>query len=157
MEPMFWVWLGVIVVSAIIEACTMDLVSIWFAIGALLPLILSATTSLAWPYQILIFIVISAVLILSLRKITKKWLFKNSNYQTNKNALIGKEVRMLEKTDIDHVGSVKIGDVTWSAVGNEKQTILKGKLVEIVDLEGNKLKVKEIKKELEKKVKKEEK
>ena len=157
MEPMFWVWLGIIVVSAIVEACTMDLVSIWFAIGALLPLILSATTSLAWPYQILIFIVISAVLILSLRKITKKWLFKNSNYQTNKNALIGKQVRLLEKTDFDHAGTVKIGDVTWVAVGHEKQTILKGKLVEIVDLEGNKLKVKEIKKELEKKVKKEEK
>ena len=54
---------------------------------------------------------------------------------------------MLEKTDFDSVGSIKIGDVIWSAVGDNRQTIQSGKLVEIVDVLGNKLKVKEIKKE----------
>ena len=147
MDTMFWIWLGVFVFSAIIEACTMDLVSVWFAVGAVIPLILSGVTSLAWQYQILIFIVISVILILSLRKIVKKFLSKGPELKTNKDALIGKQFRMLEKTDFDSVGSVKIGDVIWSAVGDNRQTIQSGKLVEIVDVLGNKLKVKEIKKE----------
>ena len=42
MEVMFWVWLGVIVVSAIAEAASMELVSVWFIVGAIPPFIMSA-------------------------------------------------------------------------------------------------------------------
>lgn len=30
---MLWIWLGVIIVTAIIELVTIDLVSIWFTLG----------------------------------------------------------------------------------------------------------------------------
>ena len=39
---MLWIWLGVIIVTAIIELVTIDLVSIWFTlggIGALMPML----------------------------------------------------------------------------------------------------------------------
>ena len=37
MDTMFWVWLGVIAVTAIIEFITCDLTSIWFTCGAVIP------------------------------------------------------------------------------------------------------------------------
>ena len=35
MNGMVWIWLGVMAVSAFVEAATLTLVSIWFAAGAL--------------------------------------------------------------------------------------------------------------------------
>ena len=60
---------------------------------------------------------------------------------------------MLEATDFDTVGSIKINDVVWSAVGDNGQEIEKGKVVEIVAIAGNKLKVKEIQEESQKQIK----
>lgn len=142
MEISFWVWIAVFVISIIVEAVSLEMISIWFALGAILPMILSATKLVGWEIQLIIFIVISAVLILCLRKITLKVLFKNANTKTNKDSLIGLHVRMLERTDFETLGSVKINDIIWSAVEINRDTIEKDELVEIVSIAGNKLKVK---------------
>lgn len=144
MEVAFWVWIGVIVASVIVEAITMELVTCWFAVGAVIPLILSATRAVGWEIQLIIFIVISACLILFLRKITKKWLFRNKESKTNMDLVIGMKVRMLQKTDFETLGRVKINDVEWTAVADDGSEINKGDLVEVVAISGNKLKVKKI-------------
>ena len=144
MQVWFWIWIAVIVVSVVVEAITMDMVTVWFAAGAIVPMIL-ATTSVGWEIQMIVFIVLSALMIIFLRKITLKYLFKNSEFKTNKDSLIGKTARMIEATDFDTMGSLKINDVVWTAGGDERQTIEKGKVVEIVAISGNKLKVKEVK------------
>lgn len=158
MDVMFWVWLGVIVATAIVEFATMEIVSIWFTIGAIIPFILAGTRAVGWEIQIVIFVAISAILIVSLRGVTKKYLLKNSNEKTNLDLLIGKKCKMLEKTDFETTGSVKINDIIWSAVADNGQTIEKGQLVEIVKVEGNKLIVKNLEeKELKNQINKEEK
>ena len=144
MDFMFWVWLAVIVVTIIVEAFTMEVISIWFTIGATPPFILAGIDVFGWEIQVVIFIVISAVLILSLRKVTKKFLLRNTNSKTNLDSIIGTKVRMVEMTDFDSVGTVKINGVTWSAVGEKGETIEKGSIVEIIKIEGNKLFVKEV-------------
>ena len=146
MEALFWVWLGVIVVTAVIEIATTELVSIWFTIGAIPSFILAACMgNTLWELQVAIFVIVSALCIGFLRKITKKWLFKNINEKTNLDAYVGKQLRMLEKTDFETVGTVKINDVVWSAVGEKNETIEKGTIVEIVKVAGNKLIVKAVK------------
>lgn len=142
MDFMFWVWLGVIVVTAIIEFATMEIASIWFTFGAIIPFIMAACGGVHWSIQLAVFIVLSAIMILSLRKVTMKWLLKNSNHKTNVDALVGQKHRMLSRTDFETLGSVKINDVVWSAVGENQQTIEKDEIVEIVKLSGNKLIVK---------------
>lgn len=144
MNVMFWVWLAVIIVTAILEFATMEIVSIWFTLGAIVPLILSATNAVRWEIQIVIFVVISALLIVSLRSVTKKFLLKNSDGKTNIDALIGQKYRMLSRTDFENVGSVKVNDVIWSAIGVDQQTIEKDEIVEIVKVKGNKLIVKKL-------------
>ena len=150
MDTMFWVWLGIIVGAVILEIITADLVSVWFAFGAILPCILAATTNLYYGWQIVIFLLISAILIACLRKITLKYLFKNVNEKTNLDAIIGQKFRMLERTDFETMGKIKIKDVEWSAVGDKQQTIEKDTIVEIVKISGNKMIVKELKEEKEK-------
>ena len=144
MEVMSWIWLGIIIGTVVLEILTADLVSIWFTFGAILPFILSETTNLHYGWQIVIFVIISAILIASLRKITMRFLLKNSNTKTNKDALIGQKYRMLEETDFDTVGKIKIKDLEWSAVGDNQQTIKKGAIVEIINISGNKLLVREV-------------
>jgi len=142
MDTMFWVWLGVIITTIIIEIATTDLVAIWFTFGAIIPLILSATVDINIWWQVVIFVLTSAILLASLRKVAVKYLFHNTDSKTNLDALVGQKFRMLESTDFDTVGKIKIKDVEWSAVGDKQQTIEKGEIVEIVSISGNKLKVK---------------
>ena len=144
METMFWIWLAIIVVTAIIEICTTELVSIWFTFGSILPMILSATTDISIPWQIAICIAISAILIACLRKISIKFLFRNGDNKTNLDALIGEKFRLLERTDFETIGKVKVKDIEWSVVGDQRQTIEKGSVVEVVKISGAKLTVKEV-------------
>lgn len=139
---MFWVWLSVIIATIIIEIATTDLVSIWFTFGAIIPLILSATVDINIWWQVVIFVLTSAILLACLRKVAVKYLFRNPDTKTNLDALVGQKFRMLESTDFDTIGKIKIKDVEWSAVGDKQQTIEKGEIVEIVSISGNKLKVK---------------
>ena len=144
MSVMFWVWLGVLVGMAVIEMITAELVSIWFTIGAIPPFIMAAIMgNTLWEIQVAVFIVISALCIIFLRKITKKWLFKNVNEKTNLDTYIGKKVRMLSRTDFETLGAVKINDVVWNVVADDNETIEKDKVVEIVKVSGNKLIVKQ--------------
>ncbi len=144
MSTMFWIWLSVMVITVIVEIITTDLLSIWFTFGAVVPMILSAFDVLDPVWQTAIFVVLSAVLLLSLRKITMKFLFKNTDSKTNVDALVGERHRLLKGIDFETVGAVKIKGIEWRAVAEKQATIEKDKIVEIIRVEGNKLVVKEV-------------
>ena len=144
MEVMFWVWLGVIAVTLIIEIVTLELVSIWFTIGAVIPFILSAIGGIRIEIQISVFVVVSALLILFLRKVAQKVLFKNMNEKTNTDSIVGKKFKLLEKTDLENNGSLKINGVVWTAVSEDGNLIEEGTLVEVIRLDGNKLVVRKL-------------
>lgn len=146
MDYMFWVWLAVIIVTAVIEFATMDIASIWFTIGAIVPFILAGTKAVGWHWQLVIFIVTSAVLIIALRPATKKWLLKSDNTKTNAESLVGKHFRLKEKTDFETIGSVKVNGVVWSAVSVDNELIEANEIVEVVKIDGNKLLVKKVEK-----------
>lgn len=142
MSTMFWIWLSIMVVTVVLEIITTDLISIWFTFGAIIPLLLSAFDAVNPIWQTVIFVIISAILIATLRKTTLKLFFKNSNTKTNVNSLIGQKHRLIESTDFDTMGKIQIKDIEWRVVGENQETIEKGQIVEIVKIEGNKLIVK---------------
>lgn len=141
---MIVVWLVIFVVTIIIEACTTELVSIWFAAGSLLALILAAIPGVPFYIPIIVFIVISITLLLCLRPIFKKILGK-STLNSNIDEMIGKK-GVVEK-DIDEIemGTVKIHGVIWNALSIDNIPISKGSHVVVKNINGNKLIVKEIK------------
>ena len=123
MGVMFWIWLAVLVVSAIIEIFTMDLVSIWFGVGAIIPLFLSLIDDFPIVWQIVIFIASSALLMIFLRKIAQKLLFKNSNSKTNLDSCIGKTYRLLKETDFEKNGEIKVNGIVWTAVSEDGKVV----------------------------------
>ncbi len=140
---MIWVWLAVVAVSLIVEFMSWDLTSIWFAVAGLVSLILSAIDGIAWEVQLVVFIVISALLLIFVRKICRKLLLKNANTKTNVDAYVGKCSKLLKAIGADeNYGEVKFNGVIWQAMSETGEEIGAGAEVEVVRVEGNKMVVK---------------
>lgn len=142
MTTMMWVWLGVMIITLLLELCTMELVSIWFTFGAILPFILEVAIGLAIEWQLVIFIVLSALFIACLRKITKKFLLRNSEGKTNLESIIGKKYKLIEPITENSNGAIKINGVVWTAVCENSESKQTGEMVEVVKISGNKIIVK---------------
>ena len=126
---MMWIWLGVMGASLLIELGTMEVVSIWFTFGAIIPFILEVIgVNLEW--QLVTFVIISALLIAFLRKITKKFLLRNSEGKTNLETIIGKKYKLIEPITEGLNGAIKINGVVWTAITDDDSTINIGEMVE---------------------------
>lgn len=135
-------WLGAVVVLGIIEALTVGLVTIWFALGALAALISSLFGGPLW-LQILLFIVVTAVTLFTTRPLVKKYFSKNSHKATNADMVIGKDAMVIQKIDnLSGTGAVKVMGKEWSAVSENGEEISEGEIVIPVKIEGVKLIVK---------------
>ncbi len=145
MDVMFWVWLGIIVVTTVLEFATMDTTSIWFTAGALIPFILSAVGGISWIIQVVLFVALSCLFIVLLRPLAKKYLLKGVNHKTNTEAYIGKQYKLLTGYDGEELGSVKINGVVWGVVS--KTPLDKDTLVKVIEIDGNKLVVEKVNKE----------
>ena len=140
-----YVWLGVVALSVIVEFVTFDLVSVWFIGGGLVAMILSACkVQLVW--QLVAFIGVSIILLITCRKPLLKMLNKNKS-ATNASSLIGKDTTLLTPISFDNVGSVKVNGVVWTAIAENEMTLIEqGAIVTITAIQGNKLIVKEVNK-----------
>lgn len=146
MESYMWiVWLGIFVLAIVIEAVTADLVTIWFAIGGVIALIISFIPGVQWWIEIIVFMVISVATLLCLRPIATK-LLKRNIVSSNVDEMIHKKGKMIKGCDEINHGEVKINGVVWTAISSdEHQAIKEGTLVEVLAVDGNKLVVKEVK------------
>lgn len=130
-------WIILIIAFLIIEAGTVALLTIWFAAGAAVSAIL-ALLNVPFGWQIGIFFVVSIVLLLTARPIFNRLLKQKSS--TNKDSLIGMQTFVTEKIDnLAQSGYVKINGVFWTARNVNDDVIECGELVEIKEIQGNKL------------------
>lgn len=133
-------WLCAMVLFLIIEAVTPTLISVWFALGALIAGV-CAYFGLGDTVCILIFAVVSLVAIVVFKKFfSDKVSLKHQ--PTNADRLIG--TKGIVESDIDPIkgkGTVDVQGTLWSAKADG--AIVKGTEVEICAIEGVKLVVKE--------------
>ena len=140
---MVWVWLGILIVMLVLEAATPTaLVTIWFAAGALVAMIL-AIIGLEWWIQLIAFVVVSVILLLVLRPIASR-LIKPKKQATNYDALIGKTCEVTQDILPEKWGHVNVKGVDWSARSEDDSIVPAGAKVEILAVEGAKLVVKSI-------------
>ncbi len=132
-----YIWLGVVVITLVVEFLTLDLVSIWIALGAFVAMIL-AGCKVGFEIQIIVAVVIAVGSILGLRKVALKWLNK-SKEKTNLDLLIGKRVKLITKITEDEMGTVKINGITYSVKEKNNQVVEEKEYVIIEKIEGNKL------------------
>ncbi len=134
-SPIF-LWLALFVVFLIVEAGTVALVSIWFALGALAALASCALGAEMW-LQITVFLVVSLVL---LAVLWKKVRGKAPRTRTNVDSMIGAEGYVTEAIDnLSYTGRVKLGGITWAARSTSGAGIPVGTLVKVERIEGVKV------------------
>jgi len=137
------IWMIIFIVLIVLELATVNLVSIWFAVGALASFIFSFwITEITW--QVFIFISVSFITLLLTKTLVSK--IRNRDIEpTNLDRVIGKIGVVTEEITKLEPGEVKVDGKKWSAVSTKKIEI--GSKVEILSIDGVKLKVKEKKEE----------
>ncbi len=131
------IWFLVILVAAYIEITTMDLTSVWFAIGALVAFIL-AVLGVPFVFQLFVFILLSILLLISVKPLAKNYLRANV-VSTNADRLIGKVAICVKEIAPGDRGQVKVDGQIWTAVTEDGDGILVDEKVEILAIEGVKL------------------
>ena len=146
MNPIY-VWLAAVAVFVVIEIATMGLTTIWFAGGALVALVL-AMLQVSFYVQIGAFLVISIVLLVSTRPLAMKF-FNQERVKTNIDSIIGKKAIVLaEINNLKEEGKVSVNGMEWSARAYEDGCVIPaGAVVEVKEIRGVKLIVKEERKE----------
>ena len=145
MQHMIWVWLGATVLFGVLEAVTAGLVSIWFAAGSLVALLMAAL-GLGLPIQMGVFLAVSALTLALTRPLVKK--YQNGKVTpTNADRLPGTDARVTEAIDNERsTGAVYADGKTWSARSADGKCIAVGQMVRIQRMEGVKLFVTELQK-----------
>ncbi len=129
------IWFIVFLVMLIVELMTVNLVSIWFSIGALGAMLTAYFTD-SIVIQIIVFIVVSIISLLITKPLVKK--FKGFDITpTNSDRVIGKTGEVTKKIDNNSYGEVKVFGNTWTATS--KEVIDVGEKVKVLNIEGVKL------------------
>ena len=128
-------WLVLLVTFIMTEASTVAVVSLWFAAGALVALIAAMLGAQLW-LQAVLFAAVSAVLLLALRPIVRKF-FTPKLTRTNVDAVVGAEGLVTAAIDnVQCIGQVKVGAVEWTARSANGQPIAVGTRIKVDRVEG---------------------
>ena len=134
-------WLVLFIVLALVELATVNLVSIWFAIGAVITAFVSLEIDNLMIH--LAVFTISSILLLLITKPLVKKLKKKETIPTNLDRVIDKTGIVTEDILKDEIGEVKVLGKRWSAYSDKE--IKKDNKVKVLSINGVKLKVEEIK------------
>ena len=130
-----FLWLAILVLSALVEIGTVSLVAIWFMPAALVAVILSLFSVPFWIQALCFFALSAAFLIFVMPTLRKK--LKARIVPTNVDGLIGCEALVLEEVDnLKRTGLVSVKGQSWSASSRSGQNIPKGEKVTVVGIEG---------------------
>ena len=134
-------WLILCLVLAGVEAVTVQLVSIWFALGALAAM-LPAILGTNFTVQLSVFVVVSVLLLAVTRPLVKKKLAVKK-VETNAKAVIG-QVGVVTEEVTAVQGRVEVDDLSWSARSQTGEPIAPGEEVLVKEIQGVKLIVERI-------------
>lgn len=138
-----FIWLIVLAVCLVIEIATFGLVTIWFAGGAFVALIVA----FLWDSliaQTVIFLIVSLVLLIFTRPLATKLINTKKN-KTNIDSVIGEICKVTEAIDnFNETGTVLLNGLEWTARNIGEGTIPVGTKVKVCSVNGVKLFVEEV-------------
>ena len=131
-------WLVLLVAFLAAEAATVSMVSLWFAVSALVALLVALLGGPGW-LQGTLFLVISAVLLALLRPIVRRYISPRIT-ATNVDSVIGSTGLVTAAIDnVSAAGQVKLGAMEWTARSTSGQPIPVGTRVRVDKIEGVKV------------------
>lgn len=116
------VWVLLLVGFVVLEAATVSIVSIWFALGAGAALLVSAFIPGAWGIQIAVFLLVSIVALLGLRPLARRY-GAQRRQPTNADANIGKVCQVVAEIQPGRIGRVKLEGLEWAARADRKSVV----------------------------------
>ena len=131
---MHWIWVGLVIIFALIELITLGLYTVWFAFAALIMVFLSLL-NISLAFQILIFLAISALLLFFTRPVAIKK-FRIGRERTNVDSLVGMHALVTRNIGEFEKGEVKLNGQIWSARADDNSTISVGTKCEVLRIEG---------------------
>jgi membrane protein implicated in regulation of membrane protease activity len=135
MKSLIIMWAVALVLLLIVEGATAQLVTIWFAAGALAALIAAALKAPLW-LQITLFVVVSAVTLIATRPIVKKITNRKAE-SLNADRIIGRQAIVTERIDnLEGTGTIKVDGLTWTARSADDSVYEPGSQVTIDKIEG---------------------
>lgn len=121
MEALFWLLL--VIVFIVFEMISLGLTTIWFAGGAFVAGIAALCGAPIW-VQIILFLVVSIVLLITTRPIAQKHL-NNKVEKTNVEGLVGTNAFVQETIDNQAgTGKIRINDVEWTARSSKDEVVI---------------------------------
>lgn len=133
---MWQIWLIMAGICLIIEIMTVGFLIFWFAIGALLAMVVSFFTNNVI-MQTSVFVISSTILIFATKPFVKKFASNKNAIQTNVYSTVGKIGIVTKDIDsLQSLGQVKVGGEVWSAIGLDDMNIPQGTEVEIKEIKG---------------------
>ena len=130
-KTMLLIWLGVVIVTLIIEIITQGLTTIWFSIGAAVAAVTTVWDISLW-WQIGVFVVVSVIVMLLVRPIAKRWM-KTSITPTNVDQMLHEEAIVIEEINNSaNTGRVRLRDVDWVARTDDETVIHVNTIVSIL-------------------------
>jgi len=139
MEQYMWIlWVFGVVFFGIVEAATVNMVSLWFVGGALAALVAQLLGGPIW-LQTVLFFVVSGALLFALRPFVRRFVTPNK-IPTNADMVIGKTGIVSEKIDnLAPSGLVKVNGTVWTARAADDSVIEENEKVIIKEISGVKL------------------
>lgn len=137
---MFYFWLMIIILLAIVEIITVNLTTIWFVVSGLLALFVSFVCDI-FMVQFGVFVLFGILLIITTKPYIEKML-KTNDDKTNLDRVEGMTGIVTEEITKKKFGEVKVDGKLWTAYADKKIKV--DSMVKIIKIDGVKLKVEEI-------------
>lgn len=142
---MWHVWLIIAGIFVILEIATMGFLVFWFAVGALVAMVVSFFVESIF-VQSLVFVIVSTILLFATKPFVNKVMPKDSFVKTNSYSIEGKVGKVtIDIEPIEGKGQVKVAGEAWSAKSVDDTYIPKDTEVVIEKIEGVKAIVKPLK------------
>ena len=136
------VWLVVVILLVVIEAMTINLVTIWFIISGIITMFLSFFLN-DLISQFAVFVLLGILLMLLTKPFLEE-LKKNKEEKLNLERIIGMQGVVIKEIKKNVVGEVKVDGKTWSAIADKRITVDSD--VVVLEIRGVKLVVSKVKK-----------
>ncbi len=139
---MWQLWLIIAGAFVILEIATMGFLVFWFAMGALVAMVVSFFIDSVL-VQATVFLIVSTILLFATKPLVNKIMPKDSFVKTNSYSIEGKVGKVtIDIEPVEGKGQVKVGGEAWSAKSADDTYIPKDTEIVVEKIEGVKAIVK---------------
>ncbi|WP_342276717.1 NfeD family protein [Spiroplasma endosymbiont of Nebria brevicollis] len=137
---------GLLAITCVtIELLTTNLITIWFALGSIVGLIVGAF-NVIWYWQIIIFLTTTIITLAVGYPLLQQYIHSKPTLKTNLDGLINQQAEMMNDYPNNHKvpGIAKLDGKTWTVFSTTNDNFKKGEIVLVTSIIGVKLVIKKI-------------